>query len=49
MIQSTFLFASITNLEDKMAKLTSGIAILLCIFFVSSNLYEIHEIVSDRR
>ena len=32
MIQSTFLFASITNLEDKIAKLTSVIAILLCIF-----------------
>ena len=41
MIQSGFLFANITNLEDKMTKLTSSISIC----FVSSNLYEIHETV----
>ena len=39
MIQSSFLFASITN---KMAKLASSIGIC----FVSSNLYEIHKTVS---
>ena len=40
MIQSSFLFANVTN---KMAKLTSSIGI----WFVSSNLYEIHETVLD--
>ena len=40
MIQSGFLFANINN---KMTKLTSSIGI----GFVSSNLYQIHENVSD--
>ena len=40
MIQSSFLFANIIN---KIAKLTSSINIC----FVSSNLYEIHETVSE--
>ena len=40
MIQSISLLANITN---KMAKLTSSIAIC----FVSSNLYEIHETLLD--
>ena len=40
MIQFSFLFANITN---KMGNLTSSIGIC----FVSANLYEIHETVSD--
>ena len=40
MIQSSFFFADITN---EMANLTSSIGI----YFVPSNLYEIHETVSD--
>ena len=43
MIQSSFLFANITNLEDKMIKLTSSISIC----FVPSYLYEIHKAVSQ--
>ena len=43
MIQSSFLFANIANLIDKMTKLTSSIGIC----FASSNMYEIHETVSD--
>ena len=42
MIQSSFLFANITNLEEgKIIKLTSSTC------FLSSNLYEIHETVSN--
>ena len=40
MIQSSFLFANVTN---KMAKLTSSIGIC----FASYSLYEIHETLSD--
>ena len=43
MIQSGLLFANITNVEDKLTKLTSSIGIC----FVSSNLYEIYETMSD--
>ena len=43
MTQSSFLFGNFTNLEDKTTKLTSSMGICS----VSSNLYEIHETVSD--
>ena len=43
MIQSSFLFANITNLKQKVTELTSSINIS----FVSANLCEIHETVSD--
>ena len=45
MIQSYFVFANISNLENNMTKLASSIGIC----FVSFNLREIHETVSDER
>ena len=45
MIRSNFVFANTSNLENNMAKLSSSTDIC----FVSFNLREIHETVSDER